>query len=347
MKKKILVVDNDRLILEFMNDLLSGEGYDVVTAEDGVSALNMLKTYIPDIMFVDLVMPNIDGSKLTKTVRGMEALKNTHIIILSAIAAEREINIEELGANAIIAKGPFSEIGRNVLSVLKKLDLPSFKDLKKEVIGLNSLYPRGITDELLSAIRHFEIILERMSEGILEITREGIIIYANPMAISLFGISEENLIGSPLLQFFPKNDRGRIEALLGIEGDEPRRIDDHSPVSLNKFVLSMTILPVGGSTAVVILNDVTERKRAEESLKNRNIELGLLYQANQAFNSSLNLNQVLDAVLEEVRSRMDVVGSTVWLADPSTGDLFCRHATGPHEDHIIGWGLEPGEGIAG
>ena len=44
MKKKILVVDNDMLILEFMHDLLSREGYEVVTAEDGLVALNILKS---------------------------------------------------------------------------------------------------------------------------------------------------------------------------------------------------------------------------------------------------------------------------------------------------------------
>jgi len=64
MGKKILVVDNDRFVLEFMTDLFSSQGHEVVTAEDGLSALEILKDYIPDVAFVDLVMPNIRGDKL-------------------------------------------------------------------------------------------------------------------------------------------------------------------------------------------------------------------------------------------------------------------------------------------
>lgn len=55
--KKILVVDNDRLMLEFMNEILSEEGHQVVTAEDGLSALDILETHTPDVIFVDLIMP--------------------------------------------------------------------------------------------------------------------------------------------------------------------------------------------------------------------------------------------------------------------------------------------------
>ena len=62
--KKILVVDNDRIMLRFIAKLLEKEGHEVETAEDGLNALDILKTYTPDFIFVDLVMPNIDGRML-------------------------------------------------------------------------------------------------------------------------------------------------------------------------------------------------------------------------------------------------------------------------------------------
>mgnify|MGYP000356759083 CR=1 FL=1 len=62
--KKILVVDNHPVILEFMSKILSRAGYEVVTAQDGLSALDLMQTHTPDVMFIDLVMPNIDGKKL-------------------------------------------------------------------------------------------------------------------------------------------------------------------------------------------------------------------------------------------------------------------------------------------
>jgi len=51
--KKILVVDDDKFMLEFMNDVLSEKGHEVVTAEGGLPAVDILKTYTPDIIFVD------------------------------------------------------------------------------------------------------------------------------------------------------------------------------------------------------------------------------------------------------------------------------------------------------
>ncbi|MBW2035199.1 MAG: hypothetical protein JRI94_16760 [Deltaproteobacteria bacterium] len=50
-------------------------------------------------------------------------------------------------------------------------------------MGTENLHPRGITEELLSVKKHFEIILDKMSEGILEITSEGRIVYANSTAL--------------------------------------------------------------------------------------------------------------------------------------------------------------------
>ena len=65
--KKILVVDNHRVIREFMTNFLEKKGYHVITAEDGLTALETLKTYVPDVMFVDLIMPNIGLSRSTLT----------------------------------------------------------------------------------------------------------------------------------------------------------------------------------------------------------------------------------------------------------------------------------------
>ena len=49
--KSILVVDNDKLFLSFMDDLLKREGYDVVTTQDGLGALDMLKAHLPHAVF--------------------------------------------------------------------------------------------------------------------------------------------------------------------------------------------------------------------------------------------------------------------------------------------------------
>ena len=266
--KKLLIVDNDRDLLNALDNLLSNEGYHVVTAEDGLYALDVLKTYAPDVIFIDLVMPNIDGKKLCKIIRETPKIKDSFIVILSATAAEEDTGITDLGANEYIAKGP--DIVQNVLDVLKRSDKLSSKDVPIQVIGLENISSRGITKELLSVKRHFEIILDTMSEGILEITPEGRIVYANPVALSFIEMREEKLLGSNFVDLFAgEDDRKRLAELLNSIGSEPKSITYDSPVKLNGHQIVLSVLPIDEDrvTAIIILTDVTERKEWEISLR--------------------------------------------------------------------------------
>ena len=184
--KKILLVDNDRMILEFMTDFLSEEGYEVVTAKDALSALNALKVHTPDFILIDLIMPGIDGKKLCRIIRDKERLRSTCLILLSATLAEEAINIREVGANAFIAKGPFDQMAQNVLWVLDHPEEAHSRCLSGEIIGINEVFPRRITRELLSIKKHFELVLETLSEGILEMTSKGEIVYAIVNNVGLF-----------------------------------------------------------------------------------------------------------------------------------------------------------------
>jgi len=263
---KILVVEDDMLMLEFVSDVLSKEGYQVLTAKDGLSALDILETFTPDAIFVDLIMPSIDGRKLCKIIRGMERLKHIYIIILSAVAAEEQVDIVELGADACIAKGPFHEMARHIVVVLDHPDAASSQFSSGEVIGAEDVYPREITGELLSVKRHFEAILESMSKGILEINSEGRIIYANSVARSFMNMDEKKLLGSHFDRVFSNGNRKRVCDLLKMLADTPRKMIEDTPVDLNGYQLTLNILPIhdeNGSTAIIILTDVSERKRME------------------------------------------------------------------------------------
>jgi signal transduction histidine kinase/DNA-binding response OmpR family regulator len=95
-----------------------------------------------------------------------------------------------------------------------------------------------------------------------------------------------------------------------------------------------------------IIETALYKHQMEKTLRRRNRELALLNQAGQAFNSSLDLDQVLVTVLEEMRRLLDVLACSIWLVAPETGELVCRHATGPKGNDVCGWRLEPGVGIA-
>jgi PAS domain S-box-containing protein len=267
--RKILVVDNDRVVLKFMKDFLVKNGFHVLTAENGLSALDVLKTNTPDVIFIDLIMPNIDGKKLCRIIRDMPGLDDVTIIILSAVAVEEEADFTEFGANACIAKGPFSSMSQHILTALHKSGRENSQVLSHEIMGVEDIHFRTITKELLSSQKHFETILEGMSEGILELTSEAKIIYCNPVAASLLGLPLEKLLASDFAGLFKENDGQRIRKLLNTPEDNSRTISEDSPVTLNGKQLTLKILPVEderNKTIVVILNDISMQKSMEAKI---------------------------------------------------------------------------------
>jgi len=197
--------------------------------------------------------------------------------------------------------------------------------------------------------KHFDVLLENIAEGIIEITSGERIIYANATALSFFNISEESLLGSNFAELFAGDDRKRVLKLLRETGEHSKTITSDSPLNLMEHRVKLKILSINsdGSTSIIILNDVTEQERVEKMMRLRDLELRLHNQASQALNSSLNLNQVLVTVLEEVRRLMGIVGSSIWLTDPETDELVCKQATGAYGETLLGWRLATGEGLAG
>jgi PAS domain S-box-containing protein len=275
--KKILVVDDHRLMLHFMTKLLAEQGHQVLTAQDGLSALDVLKTDTPDVMFVDLIMPNIGGEKLCQIIRMIPRLKDVYLVVLSSVAAEQGERLAELGVNTYIPKGSFETMAQQVLAALDQLGLGCSRGLNRATAGLEGLHPGQPIRELLSVKRHFEVILGSMGDGLLEITPGARIVYANPSAISLIGIGEEELLGSNFIELFGEPDRQKIHHLLDAAiHSTPRTTAGDAPVTLNDKYVVLSILPVKDEeqeSVMIVLNDVTERERYEAQLQKVNEEL--------------------------------------------------------------------------
>ncbi len=270
MKKKILVVDNHPVVLKYLVNLLEKQGHQVKTAEDGLSALDVLMTYTPEVMFIDLVMPNINGAQLCRIIQTMPALKGAYTVILSATIAEKSGDFQNLGADAFIAKGPFDEMGKHVLAAIEQSESVVPRVGSEEIMGSKGVYKRAITKELMADNGHLEMILSNISEGIIELTLGRRIIFANPPAASLMGISEERLLGSKFPESIHGRDRESVEMLLSkIEGGL-ERVNLDTPLLMNGRNISLKLLRVkknGTVSIMVILNDVTAVIQAEAVLK--------------------------------------------------------------------------------
>jgi len=268
MGKKILVVDDDRVLLKFIGDLLAKEGHEVATAQDGFAALNLLTSFFPDIMFFDLIMPKIDGDKLCHIVRKMSHLKDCYLVILSAAVAELDFDHTEIGADAYIAKGPFDVMGKHVLAAIEASEAPRKNDEPKPIKGLENVYARQLTKELLSRNRHLETILESLAEGILEVF-SGKVVYANAAAIAMFGMDKGNLLASYPPDLFKGEASRKLADILKSGSREPCEIGTNNPVELGGRMVTIACIPVIDEplTTILLITDVTDRKQLELRLQ--------------------------------------------------------------------------------
>jgi two-component system alkaline phosphatase synthesis response regulator PhoP len=104
-RKTVLVVDDEEHMVRLMEYNLIRHGYDVLTAHDGLEAITKAGISVPDLILLDIRMPNMDGLEVCKILRGDERTQNIPIVIVSIIADREKAEI--MGARAYILK-PFS-----------------------------------------------------------------------------------------------------------------------------------------------------------------------------------------------------------------------------------------------
>jgi PAS domain S-box-containing protein len=268
--QKVLVVDNHPLMLKFISNLLEKHGYEVLTATDGISAIEVMQTAAIDIFFIDLVMPNISGEKLCRIIRSMPGFKDAFLVVMSAIAAEEKLQIEDCQADMVIAKSPFDKMSEHVLRVLDDLAQGRGAELKGKVLGSDEIYEREITKELLASKKHYEITLDHISEGFLELIESNRIVYANQAAMTILGMQEEELLSTDFRTLFSPEDHHRIAGCLEMTGGSHQHAALDEPAMVNNKLVEFKFVPVkdnGQDSVVVILSDVTHQKHLEAQLQ--------------------------------------------------------------------------------
>lgn len=106
--KKILIVDDEPNIIMSLEYTFKKNNYEVFIARDGKEALEIIKTSLPDIVILDIMMPMVDGYATLEQIKKQDDLKHIKVMFLSA--KNKESDIEKglaLGANAYMTK-PFS-----------------------------------------------------------------------------------------------------------------------------------------------------------------------------------------------------------------------------------------------
>jgi chemosensory pili system protein ChpA (sensor histidine kinase/response regulator) len=121
-EKVIMVVDDSVTVRKVTSRFLEREGFRVITAKDGVEALQLLQDHIPDVMLLDIEMPRMDGFEVAKNVRTSSRLRDIPIIMITSRTGEKHRERAfELGVNKYMGK-PYQEdlLLQNIQELIKK-----------------------------------------------------------------------------------------------------------------------------------------------------------------------------------------------------------------------------------
>jgi two-component system, sensor histidine kinase PdtaS len=289
---KILVVDNNPVMLEFMSEILTQEGYNVKTVDNAVDALVTGRQFKPDLVFVDLIMPYIDGKQLCRLLRRHAEFSDTRIVIISAIAAEEpDFNFREI-ADAYVAKMPFRIMKPYIIDVIKSLQ--SNPDaVSTHIIGLDQIYNRDITKELLFSRQHMEVLLSSISDGFFELNTDLQIIYVNNAGSAIFKKDREELLTAYFPTLFSDDIKTQIENFSASLDNQEIDLGIDGAIDLDGRFIRLRFNTVSYGTyrsIIVMIQDVTQQIEAERIIKNDlQKKEGLLKEVHHRVKNNLNI----------------------------------------------------------
>ncbi len=135
---RVLVVDDDPDIVELLAYNLEKEGYEVQTASNGRLAIDVARGFLPELLLLDIMMPQMDGIEAARALRAMPEFKNTFILFLTARSEEySEVAAFELGADDYITKPikPRALMSR-ISALFRREAQKSEPEQQIEIIGL-------------------------------------------------------------------------------------------------------------------------------------------------------------------------------------------------------------------
>lgn len=274
---KALVVDNNPVHLRAVSEILSQEKCNVITASNGLEALEKIQENIPDILFTDLIMPMVDGEKLCRIVRGVDEYKDIFVVLLSAIIVEdRDRILSDLDYDLCIAKGTIQEMRSHLREALQQYETKG--EISKNILGVEQEYnenrPASVTKELLLEKDHLLLMLENLSEGVIELSSNGRVVSINDAAVKMWDCRREDVIGKKFRELSFGNQSAEIKVWstkeIENQGGKKLEILEDNPLIIKDRVYTATLLPIRhrkGFFALCIFRDISRQYYAEKKKK--------------------------------------------------------------------------------
>jgi diguanylate cyclase (GGDEF)-like protein/PAS domain S-box-containing protein len=256
----ILVVDDDEVMRLLLRQFLEGEGYEVVEADNGLAALEILDAQVFDLVILDIAMPGLDGPAVCENIATSQ--QNAPPVFMITAFDDEETVERSFKAGAVDY-------------IRKPIRWSVLKNRIRSIIGSHRAQQEL---ELLS--RNYEMILDAAANGICGVDEDQTISYINPAGLGMLQYESEQIIGRPYQEIFKLSSPGSDDfdedpfpffdnpaAQGNVQYDEARmlRQDGTSfPVDLSSTPIWRGNRVAGG---VLVFQDVTERQQAAELIR--------------------------------------------------------------------------------
>ena len=276
-QESILIVDDTPNNLRLLANMLIERGYKVRPAPSGAHALATTRKEIPDLILLDVMMPEIDGYEVCRTLKAEKRTRDIPVIFLSALnEVEDKMKGFDVGAVDYITK-PFHE--------------------KEVMVRVEThLKIHNLQQKLLIETARFKSLAEAAFEAIL-IHTDGCIIDVNPAAARLFSCQETELIGADLMPLIPAEIRHHIlpGQATPIEGYVIGKDNTRIPVEIRTRDMPLKDQQV----SVTAMRDLTRQKLMEqekEQLLQENVALKLTVQDRYKFGEIIGRSPAMQMV---------------------------------------------------
>jgi PAS domain S-box-containing protein len=289
---KILIVDDLKENLYLLETLLKGSGYEVVTVEDGVEALQKIKKETIDMIISDILMPRMDGFQLCRECKKDESLKKIPFIFYTATYTDKEDEkfALSLGAERFIIKPQEPEIFLKILKEVieeykEEVIIAPQESIQAEEIYLSE-YNKRLIEKLEKNEERYRELFTHMSSGVIIYEAKGngrdfIIKNINPAVEKIDKFKKEDVLGKSIFKVFPGVKHFDLfKALQKVyKTGKPQRLtislykDKRIAYWRENYIYRLP----SRSEIVAVYDDITDRNLAEKELKDSEERLKILF----------------------------------------------------------------------
>jgi PAS domain S-box-containing protein len=320
----ILVVDDEPGYRKTLSDILRLKGYRVVEAADGNAVLAQLDeckdaggVAPPEVALIDLMLQDVSGLDLIQEIKARSPF--TECILLTGYASQNSaIQAVNLGAYGYVQK---------------PCDMESLLIMIRRAIE-----KQDAQRALRESEERYRRLVESSNDMVFSVDRDGVFRTADGVRLREFGMTTEDMVGRSLESLFGERGRGYAERHRQILSDgKTFTFENVFELGGRERTDLINVYPIkdehGEVESVgVVCRDITERKQAEEEIRQRNRELAALLHVSELLAGRVDLEALLDVIVGAIVDTLPVAeGASLWLYDEQRDCLVARAWAGSSE----------------